>query len=398
MNYKKDIINKLLDKYEEKRGYDATITPTPMIQIDFRKSYPEYFKSEDADTYQEIDAIINQLVDGGYITVKKDKYNVYTKLILNIDKVNDCYIETKRVSIPKKCEFMLEALSFTTDNALLKTIINDYKYKILKYEQLPHGIKYDTNRLKEILKILDAILKLNQETYIRNFSTVLFQDSKKFQADFEKTIENILYDYTNDVKKKDILGYYNLCNNPTYVYIKGDAKVIFNTSIINVIELPDGIAFSSKSLDKIEKIVINTSRVITVENLTTYYDSNEKDAVYIYLGGYHNSPKQRLLEKIYRDNKNKKYLHEGDLDVHGFLILENLKKKTNIPFVAYKMDVNTLKQFYEANLYKPLEPYDIKTINDKKELLKMYSDVLDYMIEHNCKVEQESFEAIKLMQ
>ena len=63
---------------------------------------------------------------------------------------------------------------------------------------------------------------------------------------------------------------------------------------------------------------------------------NEEDAVHIYLGGYHNHTKQILLEKIYTDNKSCEYFHQGDLDVYGFLILENLKEKTGIQFAGFK--------------------------------------------------------------
>lgn len=96
--------------------------------------------------------------------------------------------------------------------------------------------------------------------------------------------------------------------------------------------MPDGIALSNTSLEKIKEVIIKANKTITVENLTTYHDSDEDDAVHIYLGGYHNYSKQVLLEKIYADNKSRNYFHKGDLDVYGFLILENLKEKTSILF------------------------------------------------------------------
>lgn len=103
-------------------------------------------------------------------------------------------------------------------------------------------------------------------------------------------------------------------------------------NIAGVSEMPDGIALSNTSLEKIKEVIIKANKTITVENLTTYHDSDEDDAVHIYLGGYHNYSKQVLLEKIYADNKSRNYFHKGDLDVYGFLILENLKEKTSILF------------------------------------------------------------------
>ena len=87
------------------------------------------------------------------------------------------------------------------------------------------------------------------------------------------------------------------------------------------------------------------------------------------------------------------------MDVYGFLILENLKEKTGIPFAPLMMDVETLERFYNAGLYKELTATDIKMIEAKKCTdLIAYKDVLQYMLDNNCKVEQESIKAVELKQ
>ena len=134
-----------------------------------------------------------------------------------------------------------------------------------------------------------------------------------------------------------------------------------------------------------------------MENLTTYHDEDEKDSVYIYLGGYHNRSKQVILKKIYDENKHCEYLHEGDIDVYGFLILENLKEKTGIPFRPLNMGVDTLKRFFDAKIYKELTASDINMIEKKKGKLGEYRQVLEFMLLHNCKVEQESIRAVEIL-
>lgn len=83
------------------------------------------------------------------------------------------------------------------------------------------------------------------------------------------------------------------------------------------------------------------------------------------------------MKKIYDENKNCEFLHEGDIDVYGFLILENLKEKTGIPFKPLNMDVDTLKRFFEANIYKELTFSDINMIEKNKEKLRDYKEVLN---------------------
>ena len=248
--------------------------------------------------------------------------------------------------------------------------------------------------------ILSEVIKLTTETYMRNFSTALFKDSKRFQREYRSTIESILFDYTDDVvEKDDILGYYNLYENPTYVLIKGDAEIVFDKSVMELIEMPGGIALSNGALAGIRDIMVKASKVITVENLTTYHDCDESDAVYIYLGGYHNTSKQRLLELIYKNNNGKEYYHEGDLDVYGFLILNNLKRKTQIPFKPLMMDLQTIDRFFRAGLYKKLTARDKTIIRRNMDgELSEYRDVLNYMLENDCKVEQESIKAVEIIE
>ena len=401
MDYGKDILNSLVDMYERREGYIKEPSSLRAIQIDIKKNYPAYVDRYDHNAYKDINAAIEKLISEGVIISKLESTGVYSNVRLNIERISDCYKRLNRKSIPEQCEYIKQILSlFENDNyMLLNNIISDWMNLAVNYRKLPYDLKYDGKRLKDVLTILEAVFKIEQESYIRNFSTAVFKDSKRFQKEFKSCIESILFDYTDDPIEKDkILEYYNLYENPTYVYIKGDMVISFDNSTIYANELPDGIALSNASLKRIKNIKVPAKAIITVENLTTYHDENKKGAVYIYLGGYHNKSKKELLEKIYKDNRFCEYLHEGDIDIYGFLILENLKERTGIPFKPLLMDVNTLKRFYEAGIYKELNISDIRMIEKNRENLKEYSEVLDFMLLNNCKVEQESLRAIELLE
>ena len=402
MNYGKDILNRLIDKYEGREAFAKEASSLRVIQLEVKKAYPEYVDRYNYEAYKDINAAIDKLCAEGTVIAEKNNTGQYSKLKLNIATVPECYKKLKRTSIPEQCDNVKRILVpyKNCEITILQAIITDWLACLDEYQKLPYDLKYDNKRVENIIRVLQAILALDKETYIRNFSTALFVDSKKFQKEYRNTVESILYDYTDEVVEKEcILGFYNLYENPTYVLIKGNVTVYFETSIIDVMEMPDGIALSNASLEKIRKIEVKASKVITVENLTTYHDSDEDDSAHIYLGGYHNHSKQILLEKIYADNKNKAYFHKGDLDVYGFLILENLKEKTGIPFKPLMMDVATLKRFYKTGLYKELTTSDKNVIKEKKETkLAAYVNILNYMLENNCKVEQESIKAVELME
>ena len=402
MEYSKDIISRFLDIYERRNGYAKRPEELRSIQFEVSKKYPIYKDRYDNEKYRDINTAIEKNVAAGLIIAEKDQTGRYSKIKLNIARVDDCYTLLKRTSIPDQCKEVLSVLEKAdcSESDFINRIVNDFCEQIKVYKKLPYDLGYDARRVEEVLQVLATMSKLTSETYIRNFSTALFKDSKRFQREYRSTIESILFDYTDDVvEKDDILGYYNLYENPTYVLIKGNARICFDESAIELSEMPGGIALSNGSLAGIHKISVKTDKVITVENLTTYHDCDEPDAVYIYLGGYHNTSKQKLLELIYENNGDKEYYHEGDLDVYGFLILENLISKTQIPFKPLLMDVETIERFYRAGLYKTLTARDRKMIDSKKDgQLSAYKDVLEYMLEYNCKVEQESIKAVRLVE
>ena len=402
MEYSKDIISRLLDIYERRNGYSKRPEELRSIQFEVSKEYPAYKDRYDNEKYRDINASIEKIIEDDLIFAEKDQAGQYSKIKLNIAKVEECYALIKRISIPDQCEKVICVLDKTdcADSCLIGRVVDDFYENIREYKKLPYDLGYDARRVREVLKVLAAVTKLTSETYIRNFSTALFKDSKRFQREYRSTIESILFDYTDDVvEKDDILGYYNLYENPTYVLIKGNAQIVFDHSIIELIEMPGGIALSNDSLDGIKRVIVKSDKVITVENLTTYHDCDEPNVVYIYLGGYHNTSKQKLLELIYDNNRDREYYHEGDLDVYGFLILENLIAKTHIPFKPLLIDINTLTRFYRVGLYKSLTTRDKKVIESKKdEKLLAYKDVLEYMLTNDCKVEQESVKALEIIE
>ena len=302
MDYIKDVLNRLIDMYERREGFKKEPSSLRVIQADIKKTYPEYVDRYNHSVYKDINTAIEKLISENLIESKADETGKYEKVKLNVESIAECYKRVKRTDIPQQCEKIKEVLDLFKDKNLpvLRGIISDWSKLISNYKKLPYDIKYDKERLFNILKILEAILELGRESYIRNFSTAMFKDSKRFQREFKSTVESILFDYTDEIVEKDkILEYYNLYENPTYVYIKGDIAIKFEDSVIYVREINGGIALSNSALEKIKEIKVIAKSVITVENLTTYHDEDEKDSVYIYLGGYHNKSKQVVLKKIY---------------------------------------------------------------------------------------------------
>jgi hypothetical protein len=158
--------------------------------------------------------------------------------------------------------------------------------------------------------------------------------------------------------------------------------------VIDLGRLDGDLGLSSALLDNIEEVSVYASKVITIENLTTFNTYEDEDALIIYLGGYHNSIRRKLICKIYEQNPDKTYYHYGDIDAGGFGILLDLRAKTGIDFVPLYMDVAILEKYKDFT--KKLTDRDRSRL--KNLLGGEFDAVIRYMLENDCKLEQEAIE------
>lgn len=398
MNYISVILNRLIDVYEQ-RGLFCTADSKKHqgIFLSVEKAFPEYTDPYNESAYQEINEAIEYLRQRGILQGDKDERGQYGKLRFHIETINLCYELTERTVLGKTRQAMLEKLNDwkTGGNEILEQFRIAQIERIHKNKPVGHGIGDQMQKLEDVLLALSALMKLTSETYVRNFSNAIFADSKRFQK-IQGCIESLLCTYGGqELTKQTALSTFNLVDNPTYIMFKGLLHININGEEIHLEKIPGGISLPSTAVPAIRHVSIAGTSLITVENLTTYHDEPVCQNAIVYLGGFHNSIRTDLLKLIYADNYDKKYFHKGDIDVFGFVILENLKKKTGIPFLPLEMDLETLKEFESYHLVKPLNSSDRKMLHIPQ--LAPYQNILTYMEQHDCKAEQESRQALCLL-
>lgn len=397
MDYQASILDFLIQTYEKRGLYDPENRENRQgIFLDVPKIFPEYLSIYN-ENYQNINAVLDRLVQQGILTGEKDPRGYYGKLRLNLEKVPLCYELSSQTPLGDVRNALSRLLrQWDTEGIpLLQQFRSEQLGRLENHKPLEFGIADNISKLQDVLRALSVIVHLESETYIRNFSEAVFSDSKRFQT-IRNSIEGILCRYGGqELQRKTILESFNLLNNPVYLLLKGRLTLSFGTQSIDVSTIPGGIALPPSAIPAITGAILHGSTLVTVENLTTFHDENESENAVVYLGGFQNSIRTSLLKRIYAQNQEKSYYHKGDLDVYGFLILENLKSKTGIPFKPIEMDLKTLKQYESHGLIKPLSAEDRKRIHLPQ--LDLYRDVLDYMEKHNCKAEQESRQALFLL-
>lgn len=395
----KQILQRLLTKYESSKTYKGTNLLLQNFSIKPTDIFKEYDKdSTDINAIEDFEKECNLLESEKLIQLDW-KYERIIRINAIATTENWKKIRTILEVKDKKQQKQDEIDFYTSfyEDINSEQIVKDFcKHQIERLEN-DKKAEYLQEDSKNIISLLDFILKNKNEILERELSISVLANSKTWEGKYKRKVLKILrqsgyfdslIEKFSDEKEinKVILEECNVYSNPSYVYFKGNGKITFENGEFFTVYPDIPFALYSQSISKIMSFEIEDAKIMTVENLTSFNRIKESETFFIFLSGYHNSVKQKFLEKIYQQNSNKTYFHFGDIDPDGFFILENLKKKTHIDFNQYKMGIEELEKY--STFSRTLEDNDIikaKSLIEKGKFV----EIMNYMLEKNIKLEQE---------
>lgn len=385
--YEKVILEYLLDKYERSKSFTGDNQIGQSFSVRLVKLFPKYDDEAEYDLFCALTETVSDLENKGYITSKRKKNGIIDAVTLNIQFLNEIYRYISRTPKTQINEQLVSLLDTYSGKNELLTIFCEKQNIRLSQNKKAEYFDGDITEYEKLLKAVSMIFDIKEETFIRDYSMRVFGDSKAFES-IKSKVKRLLFQYGDFPEEDKILEDLNIIKNPGHVYIKGSAVIIIKGQRLDLSELNGDIAISSALLLEISSINVTGKRVMTIENLTTFNAFHESDTFAVYLGGYHNSHRRDFIKKIYRDNPYAEYYHFGDIDAGGFYILLHLREKTGVDFMPYHMGIPELRQFKAYT--KTLTDNDIKRLNALQE--SEFSDIVNYMLEHNCKLEQEALD------
>lgn len=413
MQYDQLLLKNLLDSYEKSLLSSGKNKVQIHVSMTFsRRNLPEYF-DESSMVYEQIHVAAKDMERRGFLKIQwknRKPGTIIEKVILKEEAVEEVYQYLHRT--PKAVnEELTRAVLREYDQKLKKTeeqtVIRAFLRYILERFQDGKSVKEyidisEPAQTRELLDTLCAIEQNEKPVYIREFSIDHLGDSKKFE-NMIGLIGKILRRFGSGYEEMDvyeILSEYQIYHTPNYVYLKGCGCLVqkeqktekdIQRFQIDLAALQQGIGISGEDINTLALTGISkVKRIITIENLTTFYRWSEPESILIYLGGYHNQVRRRLLQMIYKQLPQAEYLHFGDIDVGGFEIYLDLCRKTNIPFQLYHMGIPELKKY---------EKYSKKlTENDNKRLDKMLEKLQENPEINSCAQIAEVLKYIKITQ
>ena len=396
VQYDKFVLNKLLDTYESSLLSIGENRRNIHIEFRFVKTaIPAYFDVSSQE-YERIHVLMKNLEEKQLIQIYwkgKKEGHIILKVRLNTEMLEPVYEyvhRTPKKDITARNLQMLENYIKQDTTVVCRTFAEYLLERLKKHKSVKEFIQLEeVGQTKQLLDTIQEIEKNDVQLYIREFSMIHFQDSKAFEK-MQGKVAHVFKRFKvncETLEYNEILAEYGIYHTPNYVYLKGDAGLILGEEKIELSALKQGLGISGEDIERVQFFdMAKVKKVITIENLTTYFRWNEKDSLMIYLGGYHNFVRCTLLQEIYACHPSAEYCHFGDIDAGGFEIYRNLKEKTKIPFEMYKMDLETL-QCYEK-YGRRLTERDRKRLqgmSDREEV----KEVVCYMLEHDVKLEQE---------
>ncbi|SFI23094.1 hypothetical protein SAMN04487830_13222 [Pseudobutyrivibrio sp. OR37] len=393
----KTVINKLIDKYERSKLYTGDCKVNRNIFLLPTEVFTDYDSDfADVEKVSQFEDELRELDEKGLIEISYDT-NYVVKKILSIPEKWDMYYSllgrvTKKHIIVEQTSYLEDVICNNKDDIILKFCEE-------QLQRLQQGKKpsYNFDDLKNIVELIETIIGNKTTLLERELSILKFGDSKEFEKRYKSRICSILRKYGNyeerldgiDVKSEVehiILEEHMIFANPSYIYFKGNGRIMFHDGHKISLNNDISIGLISDAISDIKNIEIYDDNIVTIENLTSFNRYFAQNTFSMYLAGYHNSAKTNFLKLINQHNQRKNWYHFGDLDPDGFYILEHLKTTTNIDFESKFMNAEYLKKYKQYT--KELAENDKVKAKNLIESGK-YKEVLEYMLENNCKLEQE---------
>jgi hypothetical protein len=409
MDYMRFILNTLLDKFEESKHFTGAAKINRKIALNFdKKEFPDY-NIENFELKNIVHSDVYQLQKKDIIKIEWipfEKNNIIKRVILNIDKTTEGYMEINR--IPKS--FLLQdAKTCLTEflNEIRTSWIQEFvKFNIEYIENKNKLSRYfpeDKNMLGYLLETLKYIDKKDEKEEIleRVFSKKYLGNSKRFEKIIRSRLITILrnFFYKDEyIDDNEVLSQIGLIKSSEEILFCGPLKTRLGDAFIDYSSFIFGASVNSETIKKLQIDSLNVKKVVTIENKASYleYIKNKpiQEELVVYLAGFYSPVKRLFLKKIYEalnsGNEKIEYYHWGDIDIGGFRIFMHLREEIINELIPLYMDTDTLDK-YSCEGEKFSKPYAEKL----KGLLllstyNIFHDVIIMMLDKNIRLEQEA--------
>ncbi|CAH2716703.1 hypothetical protein BACCIP111895_03891 [Neobacillus rhizosphaerae] len=406
----RDILHLLINKYESRSDYGKTEKSTrrTMLTVN-RMTFPLYFHDTDSQYKVNMNKDMQELQDNHFIVLEWVRFSEgeeLARIIVNDEKLIDIYHFLCRQSKEEKYKNTLKVVKDYARTApiLLEAFYQHVEGQLVNLRSAPSIIDLDSlENTHDQLRALHTVLESRDfEISKRRLSIQLFNDSKKFES-MESKIISVLQKYVyseQDLTDDDILSELGVIDKLQSINVFGPITFEIQGQTLDLSLFDNSFGLDTKFIENASISDVKAERIVTVENLTSFYDyihyvkKHNKNYIVVYLGGFHNSLRRLLLEKILRfmkrHNMEVTFNHWGDIDLGGIRIWKHLSRKLNISITPIFMDISTYMKYLAHGKKVETKGY----LGQLKKLLedpsfKEFHDLINLILHNERTIEQE---------
>lgn len=405
------ILNRLLDKYERSKHLfePGATTRRVMLRVD-KKELPEYVY-EDAEIRDAMNTAAKELEQMGLIQLQwLPGRPVISAVILNLDRVMQCYHRTGRVHprvlAGEVCDRVRTALAGSCTDWIVAwrdAICAD----ALGSCRVPAFCKGDLSLLEDLLKALDVYDRLQGACMtMRAFSSRCYHDTKYFERNIRDLFLRIAQKYHSGLAEsnaqgemgiRDQLAYLGIYARPELYELSGDVTVKTGAGTIDLSSAaPYGLALPSTLVDSILEFDLSrVKKIVFIENKTNYDEyillELQRGELAVYHGGFLSPQKRMLFSKLAKAiPPDASVFFWADIDLGGFQMFGRLQ--SIVPQVSpMRMSVSDVDTYHENGLARPRDYLEKLQSAVQQNAFPLFTPVLCRLLHYGVTIEQEVF-------
>ena len=418
MNYEQELLNRLLDKYEESKAF-LTGVFAKRISLTAAKEDWLQKRMENPEEKRLFFAVLDELKEAGlidYSWVKFEKYNLADKIWLTpeTEAIQACYRRLGRLPAREKADKLLELIrqyrGKLDAESPMSRFLQDSERQIQRKGKIGQHFADDPVLNEDLLKCLVFMERNKGEQLERLMSSALYGDSKYFERYIKQKALSILRtlkkreqeDASADSMPEDdaLLLEKGIVRWPEILEFTGRLTVTLEDGHrIDYGAQTYGAYINSETVKHAASVTADgIRRVLFIENKANYvwYISQKPagDELVILHGGCYSPIKGRWFRLVYegcrRQSHAAEYLHWGDVDVGGFRMFRRLKEQIVPELAPYRMDRASLEQYRDQAMWITSEAY-LKTLEDMENdpEYEVFREVIGMMRAERIRLEQE---------
>jgi hypothetical protein len=356
----KRILNLLLDRYERSTLYRGTGESPRRIFLRYdRATLPGYWEEAQWERRTELNQATLSLERDGILQVRRSRYSCeeIERVDLVLTRLDQAYLlagrpprRTQEIGLADVASTWAERWPHDWRRAFAGRV----EEAVESYGRLPAGLKPNEQvLLDEIFRVFDGLgpAGISPEMPRRIFSQQVLGSSKRLEAIQGRLIRALREAWAQPLPtdEKEALAEFGVVENPQHVLVAG--PVVLDSLDIGAVGSDLGL--SAAFIERCRVTALEADTVLTVENLTSFYQvvsSLPSRMIAIYLGGYHNRIRRRLLLKLAEARPTLRFSHWGDLDLGGFRIFVHLREQTGLDLQPWLMDLQTYVRYQSAGM------------------------------------------------